>query len=247
MSENNSRNFNCKDEELPVMGGFLCSSLKNHSTLFSGYSPKFSLEYLTGFETQVTIVSDLVNPKDETALRKVITKRIYDTMDDLGDVNYRLEGYIDLAKDNISISPADFGIKVLRKGIKSRDAEKVLNGLKSVINFITTFKEALIEVGATEALLEKYNTAQTKINADKLEQYNLAMNRAGTVQTNVGELNKLYEIMKEVMKFGKIIFKNDAAKTKEYTYANLLSKVRHVLKKEDEATGDAEAEEEAAE
>ncbi|BBE16212.1 hypothetical protein AQPE_0349 [Aquipluma nitroreducens] len=46
----NPRDYNCKDEELPVIDGFVLSSMKKDLADFTAYSPKFDAAYVSNFE-----------------------------------------------------------------------------------------------------------------------------------------------------------------------------------------------------
>ncbi len=84
------------------------------------------LPYLTAFKAEIEVVEELVHPKSETVELKVITERIYQTLDDLiSPINY-LEGYLKLAGNQVPISSSDFGLVQLRKSARSRDVESVL-------------------------------------------------------------------------------------------------------------------------
>lgn len=49
------------------------------------------------------------------------------------------------------------------------------------------------------------------------------------MQNNIATLNDLYLQITEVMKIGKILFKNDAAKVQQYTFSNVLKNVHHTV------------------
>ena len=94
----------------PSFCGFVAFSLKRDLPDFSEYSPQFNEAYLAGYETKIDIVQELVQPKSETTEIKLITERIYATLDGLTPpINY-ISGYLDLAENTVPISATDFGI-----------------------------------------------------------------------------------------------------------------------------------------
>jgi len=98
MAESISRNYNCKDEELPIIGNKVLFSFKRDQADFIGYSLKFENGYVTRLEGKIQEVFDLVEPKSETVQLKVITDAVYTAMDGLIDPINRVIGYMGLGK-----------------------------------------------------------------------------------------------------------------------------------------------------
>lgn len=221
------RSFNCKDEELPVISRFTAFSFKRDLADFTAYSPRFNDSYLASFEARIIEVTDLVEPKSETIQLKSITERLYGAMDGLINPINRLTGYINLAHASMNVSPADFGLTLLRKGINSKDAESVLKNLHLVISNINRNKEILTTQGLQDELIALFTDAAISISADKQNQYEITSNRKAIVQNNVGMFNNLFEQLSEILAIGKILYKdNDAVKLQEYTFSNLKRRVR---------------------
>lgn len=225
-----SRLYNCKDEELPMVGTLVCSSLETDLPDFTKYSSGFDANYVAGMKQKITLVNELIAPEEETVVRKVITSRIYATMSNLTDPVNRLEGYVTLAHDALQMSPADFGISKLRQGIKSRDVGDVLDALHLISDHIIRYKEPLVQKGLTEEIIASFINSSTSLSSDKTEQYRILNNRKAIVQNNIATLNNLYEHITEVMKIGKILFKNDAVKMQQYTFSTVLKSVHHNTK-----------------
>lgn len=227
MVNGSQRNYSCKDEELPVVCGFTLLSLKRDLADFTAYSPQFTGEYVTNYETRIADAQELVQPKSETVELKVITERIYATLDALiGPVNH-LEGYINLAGKTVPLSAADFGLKQLRKSLRSRDVENVLAVLKTVEGNIARFKTELAAKGLTDELVAKFAAARTSLADDKNKKYGLLSARMARVVNNLGLLNSLYEQFTEICTIGKVLYKQtDKAKLNDYTFAWLMKQVR---------------------
>lgn len=236
----NPRGFNCKNEELSVISGFVATSLERDLTHFSGYSPVFDPAYADGFKEKITAVEELVNPTSETLALKLITEHSYSILDGLiGSINH-LEGYISLAGKKVPVSPADFGLAMLRKSARSRDVENVLTQLRTVNSNIAKYLNELKEKGLTDALVANFTDAVTLLTSDKKEGYKLISNRAALVQNNMGMLNDLNDQMVSICDIGKIMFKQtDKAKLKDYTFAQLLKKVRRTEKPEETKPDDS--------
>ena len=147
-----------------------------------------------------------------------------------------LGGYLEMANGSINLSAADFGLSDLRKGINSRNPEKVIDRLKDVNQKVVKYKADLAAQGFTDALQEKLTNAYTALNADRQAQYQILSNRKVLVQTNIGTLNELYSQLTEVLNIGKILYKGvNPAKQKEYTFPELKKRVRRTSKNNDSA------------
>jgi len=227
MITTNVRSYNCKDEELPVIGNKVLFSFKRDQAEFSSYSPKFDSNYATELEGKVQTVFDLTVPKSETVQLKVITDSVYTAMDGLIDSINKVIGYITLGKLDKTISVADFGLTPLRKCINSRDGEGVIRNLHTVNLNLVKFKTELEAQGLSEELVAKFATAETTIAEGKQKQYEIISNRKLIVQSNLSVCNNLFEQLSEIFTIGKILYKaTDAVKLQEYTFNELVKTVR---------------------
>lgn len=228
-----SRLYNCKDEELVPISRFILFSLKRDQVDFFAYSANFKPEYVTALEARITEVSDLVEPASELLVRKLITDRIYSTINALLEPGNRLAGYLTLAQKTLGVTPADFGISNLRNSVANKDAEAVVKSLHLILQNIATHKAKLAEQGLTDELINSLSAAAASIVADKQQQYEITINRKNIIQNNADKLNNLYAQLSEIMTIGKILYKNtDKVKLSEYTFTDLLKKVRVVSKKD---------------
>jgi len=234
MSTTTPRNFNCKDEELPVVCGFLAISLNRDLNDFVAFSPQFLSGYVDGFKAKIDAVDELVQPKSETIELKMLNERIYATLDSLiTPINY-IEGYLNLAGKTVPITAADFGLTSLRKSARSRDVESVLKLLRTVEGNLAKYKTELEAKGLTEALVLKFAEAGTFLADDRNKKYELVSKRMALVQNNLGMLNDLYDQLVEICKIGKILYKQtDKAKLNDYTFSYLMKQVRRVEKPEE--------------
>jgi len=222
-----NRSFDCKDEELPVVCRFGAISLERDLNDFTAYSPMLDATHLATFKTRIEVVQELILPKSETVELKVITGRIYQTLDDLISPINHLEGYLKLAGNQVPISSADFGLVQLRKSVRGRDVENVLKQLHTVGENINRYKTALMAKGLTESLIAKFTEVSKPLAADKERKYTLASNRAAIVQNNRGLLNELGDQLAEICKVGKILYgQTDQAKLKDYTFAQMMKQVK---------------------
>ena len=96
---------------------------------------------------------------------------------------------------------------------------------------IQTYKASLAEQGLTDELIDSLTAAFNSLEADKQQQIEITSNRRSIVQNNVSLLNELYDQISEILSVGKILYKGkDAAKLSDYTFSELLKKVRQIAK-----------------
>lgn len=229
MNKTNQRDFNCKEEELSVIAKFVAFSLKRDLGDFTAYSPLFTTNYVTDFESKITRISDLLEPKTETLAKTQITARYTATIHSLPDKVNRISGYIMLAKTGLTEN--SFGLKALRKSIDKTDIEGVMDNLHLVIANLISNKAALAPQGLTEEFITDLSTAWQSMSDDKQLQFEITTNRSKIVQNNLSLLNDLYSQVNEINKIGKILYKlSDKSRLDDYTFSSLLKKVRQVKK-----------------
>ena len=242
MSTDSPRNFNCKNEELPIICGFSAISLARDLEAFAAYSPQFNSEYVDIYKANIDAAQELVQPKAETVQLKKLNEHIYSTLDSLiTDANH-VEGYLMLAKKTVPLSAADFGLTQLKKSCSNRDLENVLTQMRTVKGYMIKYGTELATKGLTEAFVEKFAETEAQLAENRKTKYEIVSNRAAIVQNNMGTLNDLYDQFTEICKIGKILFKKtDKAKLNDYTFSYLLRQVRRVQKPEDPNQNDKPA------
>jgi hypothetical protein len=228
MKKIETRNYNCKDEELPVICRNALVYLKRDIIDFSTFSPVFNGNYLNVFETKIDSIDELVSPKIETDEVKKITRRLYHTMDGLSDPIAKIRGYLRLAKASVEVSAKDFGLTVLSQKIAARDAEGVRQNLLLVVAFLKKYKEPLNAVGLNDSIIEQLEAAVSSVTNDNRLQFDITDKRKAIVQSNVEKLNDLYKQVIDILSIGKSLYKTtDPSKYKEYSFNALLKSVRN--------------------
>lgn len=243
MSMNTPRSYNCKNEELSVICKFAAFNLNRDLPKFSAYSPRFSAGYVDGFKAKINVVSELVEPKSEIMELKLLNEQLYKRLDELiTPINF-LTGYINMANGQLKLSPTDFGLATLRKGIVSKDVESVIRSLQTVNTNIVKHKSVLAQQGLKDELIVRFTDDAAQIAAGKQNQYEMLSNRKNLVQTNQTLLNELFDQLNEILSTGKTLYKKvDLAKQKEYTFNELKKRVRKTSKPDNGTAGEPNSE-----
>ncbi|MDR2928149.1 MAG: hypothetical protein LBV41_08130 [Cytophagaceae bacterium] len=228
--EKNERLYKCKNEELPIIAAYVLYGIKRDLSDFQAYSPIFDDKYIVDFNRKIIAANELVNPRVEMEDSKAATERLHIGMDALIVPANRLAGYVEFARKEIQITPTGFGITALKKRIKARDAEGVLQNLRLVNANIQKYKTQLEPYGLTQEMIGLFTKGISIISAENQLQYETTENRRATVQANMNILNDLYLQITVICKTGKILYPNNVVKLSEYTFIKLMQKVRSASK-----------------
>lgn len=230
MKVQNPRLYNCKDEELPILGGFMIASMTRDLSDFSVYSTEFNMNYITTYGSRITAASEVIHPKSEILKQKEITARITETLTILIDAANRLAGYIKLANDELKLTQKDFGITQLKKSIYKKDIEGVIQSLKFVNDNIALNKEKLAAKGLNDESMAVFSQAVNTLTDDKRRQVEIISNRKGIILNNISLFNGLYSQLCDMMTVGKILYRTtNTAKLQDYTFSDLKKRVRRII------------------
>jgi len=214
-------------EELPTLAQFSIDSYTRDKTDFMAYKPaKYVPGYVIDLTAKKDAVSAVVNPKQLTAEMALITLRLITNIFLLRPLLDRLEGYVRDAS-GLTVLPKNFGISEVRKKIASDDQEGLDGALNYLEGNITNNMAALTAVGYTAAQEGQLTGLHTQINQDNAAQNAKLSQRALLVQQNMGIINELAKMLKDLWADGKSLYKSsDKVKVKDYTNSQLINRIR---------------------
>ena len=222
-----NRTYNCKDEELPVICGYVAYSFRRDLTEFTAFSSNFSDVYLTGFETTIKLVDELINPRSITVELKETTQRMNSNIQTLLSLTNKAGGYLKLAKNEIAVTPKDFGLSSLKSKIYRKDAEGIMQYARLVKSNLEKHIVPLKANGMPDSFIPDFSSTYAAIGADNQLQFEIISKRKEIASSNIALFNGLYSQMMEICNIGKIIFKGKSKqKYNEYTFTELKKKVR---------------------
>lgn len=228
----NGRTYNCKDEELIPICNYVAFNLRRDLAEFKTFSAKFDSSYAKDYEAKIAEANEILNAKSVTTDLKDTTEKLYAAIAKALDLANRTEAFVRLT--NKAIPATDFGLSVLRKKARSRDAEGTVQAMKITLAAINKHHKALTAQGMSEAYIQDFESTMNSIAADNQRQYEIISIRKGLVEKNLLLFNDLYFQMSNICKIGKILFKGNAIKVQEYTFTELKKKVRIVVKEKKE-------------
>ena len=224
----------CKIEELPVLGSFLITSVTSDMETFTTYSPVYGNDYITGLQADLEKVNNIVKPVVLTNQMKEATDKLHKAEDSVVEHVAQLEGYALKVAKSTTLKVSGLNLSLLRRKCQSRDAEGVLNGIKIVKQVLAPHLAKFEEVGYTKAKQDELDALFTAIDEANNQQNSMLNQRAKTVSENEELLVGFWNRLQEILKDGKIIFRKNSLKKKEYTLANLKSRVRAAAKQQGE-------------
>jgi hypothetical protein len=232
-----SKNFTLRNEELPVFAEFVETSFLLDRELFAAFSPRYANGFAEEYRKKLEVVKELTTPLILTGERKRATENLHVSMDTLNALLDKLQHFCTMANENLSFHPDDLKIKDLRKSIRYRNSEATLMETKSVRQVLQKNLQVLEEVGFSRELQDELNTLITGIESSNKAQNDLLNERRRLIEDNTTLLNELWEMIRNIMKAGRIIHRKNPLRRTEYTRKNVTSRVRLVIApKQDDKT-----------
>lgn len=234
MATSPKQKFPGRQEELPPVAEFIYASFNRDLALFTEYSKDFDATYAANFRKQIDDLTEVVFPKTLTQQGKLVTARIVTNLARLKILNDLTESYVKRAGSALTVSPADFGCRDLRKKIRSGDVEGVVKALRIVLQNMAANLAALTAKGLKEATKTEMAALPDTLTTDNTLQNTNAQARNQLMNDNIDLFDALYATMRDVAETGKVIHKTTSGtpeRVADYTMAGLLGKVRNERKK----------------
>jgi hypothetical protein len=236
------KKFPGRHEELPPVAQFLLSSFTRDLALFTDYSAEYDAAFRTNFADQIDSVIEVIYPEKLTKEGKLVTARIATNLDRLQVLNKLVESYVKRAGSALTVAPADFGFKPLRKDMNRGDLEGVIDNLRKVLTNINENLAILTTKGLKEATKTEMAALPASFTADNTLQNDNIQNRNQLMNDNIDLFDALYATMRDVSESGKVIHSTTSGtpeRVPDYTIAVLLKRVRNERKNEGKMEVDA--------
>jgi hypothetical protein len=218
--------FNFKIEEFIPFCDFSINSYTVDRPKFVIFSPEYDGDHLTDTINLRDTVDGLINPKAITVQMKNTTEKLYKLLDLGLTIIDDLERYCEKAGVKVPVSKKDFGFSTTRKKCHNRDAEGAISGFKLMKELSAPYLSVLTPLGYTVEKQTNLSNLIKDIGDTNTLQNSIYNQRGVLVQNNIGQITELWDTIKDILKTGKIIFKKDPVKIKEYTQAKILERIR---------------------
>jgi hypothetical protein len=218
--------YKFRQEELPIVGEILLQMFTRDRSAFEDFSAEYNDEFLKEVSNQIKKVNDLTQAPTLTAEIKKITEDLYGCLDGIIPQLDLIAAYAQRANKALSIKAADFGVKQAKKEIKRRNVEGYCAKVKVVEQNITNNLEALKARGYKEALGKELSQMAKKAYDLNLFQEEKMSEKKDLVLNNHDEFNKLWKILNDLSKTGKLIMKANKQKSEDYMFTHIINQVR---------------------
>lgn len=220
------KKFQCRIEELPVIGEFVLSSVLTDLVDFQNFSPRFTSEYLDGIKERINVCKSMVSAIVVTNELKATTSRLKALSKGLRPEINALDVYFKMAKEKLDVAPIDTGLREVRVAINKGNTEGTLHTMRNMLTVAQRNRDPLTAVGMRPAIISDLKTSIEQIEMLNIQQNDLISRRGRLVKTNIDAFNSLWEEIKELMQVGKALYRNrDASKLKDYTLTRLRQRI----------------------
>jgi hypothetical protein len=159
---------------------------------------------------------------------KVFTGNINRDMNLVKEKLWELEGYIILAKKELSIALKDFRIKDVREKLRNRDAEGAMGMLEITMGQVDEHFTAIKAKGYTDPKREEMTVLKDGINRANRDQELKKDEKEAAVRANEGIILELWEKASVALDAGKRIYRyTNPEKAKEYTATEIKKRIRN--------------------
>ncbi|MDE5419596.1 hypothetical protein L3049_16515 [Labilibaculum sp. DW002] len=220
--------FKFRQEELPVVGDILLQSFKRDRKQFKGFSEDYNDEYAKSVKAQIEKVQDLILAPRLTAEISKITEDLYANMEEIMPKLDLVGAYAQRANKSLRVRSSDFGVKECKKELRKKNVEGFSIKATMVLQNVENNYEALEAKGYKKELGTAIEKLAKKIYDLNLKQENKTSERKQLVVENHVELDKLWNMLTDISKLGKLLMRKDKAKAEDYMLTNVLTKVRKV-------------------
>lgn len=218
--------YKFRQEELPIVGEILLQMFTRDRSAFENFSAEYNDEFLNEVSNQIKKVNDLTQAPTLTAEIKKTTADLYECIDGIIPKLDLIAAYAQRANKSLNIKAADIGVKQAKKEIKKRNIEGYCLKVKVVEQHIANNIEALKAKGYKEILgTELADMTKQSYDLNLLQEEKIREKKE-LVLNNHAEFNKLWEILSDLSKTGKLIMKANKQKSEDYMFTHIINHVR---------------------
>jgi hypothetical protein len=220
----------CQLEELAPIGSMILVSARRDQPVIVVKDQSFTPSYLEDVETKQQEVEGLVQPATKTAIGKQITKLLYDKLYSVREPLDDLELILKKAAKQLNAAVNDFKLGSIRIAINTNNVEGVVSGISYTMALVDSNFAALHAKGYTQAQRDWFETAKAAINAGNVDQSGIVSERRILTQANKVTINDYWDELATIMMTGRLVFKKDPARRKDYTFTVLMHQVRAAMR-----------------
>lgn len=224
-----TKKFNCKMQDIPVIAGFLLTSMERDKADFTNYSPTFADGFMTDVRTKQAECYEIVKAADVLKLQKVVKSQIDTAIAQLRVLLNKNEGYLKLAEKQLDIKMEDFGVRTTRNAVGKSDLEKTIAEGRTLVSNLKRNATPLLAMGLKQAGIDETGDLITELESLNEKHNSLKNDRSRAASDVNAKLNEMWDLITLITATGRALYKGtDPTKLKEYTLTNLQKRVYNV-------------------
>jgi hypothetical protein len=224
----NQSHLRFSKENMWTVGSFVLDSFENHQATFVELfgDKTFGADFLAAYMAALAKIKGATGGAVRVGGGTLVTTRLYDNLEQLKPLLNRLDARLGLLSSAALTAPAkNFGLKTLRAGINSRNAEGVSRGLVQLLALVDSNRPLLDGKGYTDAERTALVALQSAIDADNKLQNSGANTNQEATKVEGADYAVLDALLGQVLRTGRLIFKSDSVKRKQYELRALNKRV----------------------
>jgi hypothetical protein len=216
--------LNCSIGESTVIGQFVEETATTDILKLQAEAPDITLVYLDNVgEKRITLEQHVI-PESLTSDLKQLTLGMYEKVDSIRLKLDSLEVKLNRA-EGLNKPISEFKLSNIRKLIKNKDIEGLLMAMGVTMREVDANLTALAGKGFTPAQRDWFTTTIESIRKDNAAQNAIIRDRGQLTDANIAQINDYLKDIKGIMKVGRLVFKSDPTRRKEYSFTVLRKRV----------------------
>lgn len=177
-------------------------------------------EYLLGFRNKIDAVKSIESTFALTEKQKGLTVELYGLCDTIIGKMEFLRTYVKPTGLNYSV------ITTINKQLRSRNVEGATKTGRDAMEYFKANEELFENGNMPDGFLTEISDLLDTMELKNTEQNSFFMNRSETIAQNRDVYNDLHRYISEVCEAGKLLYKKNSLKRKEYTMSYIKSLLR---------------------
>jgi hypothetical protein len=222
-----TKKFPCKIEEIPVVGELVVGSAEKDINDFNGYSPLFTIDYLSSLRSKIEVCKELVKSFVITKELKAVTQQL-----DYKTKNFRitlniLERYLKIGSYELDVEVKDVGLRGVRMNITKGNIEGLMYNMRTSLVTVKRNLPALETQGLKPSFIDEIEAQLNEINSLNEKQNELTSKCYRLITDNMGKFSDLWNSIRLILNTAKVIYRGvDEVKLKDYyTFSQLKKRI----------------------
>jgi len=201
-------------------GELVFQQLERDQVDFFVYYKKMDNDYLQSFKSQIDAVRLIESTFELTEKQKELTTTLYMLCDATLDKMEFLRTYVKPTGLNHKV------IATVNRQLKSRNVEGAVKTGREVLGYFRANEAKLNDGNMPAGFLTEVAAMFDEIEQKNIEQNVFFQSRSEVVAQNKSSYDNLYKYISEVCEAGKLVYKKNEQKRKEYTLRYINSLLR---------------------